>query len=144
MDLRYKGQSYELTLTVPGNDLIGADITAIIHRFHRRHRRLYGYCREDAPVEAITLRLAATGALPEIKPRPRAAGDKPARPGTRKVYLAGEYQNVPVYDRRQIDTGWSVEGPAVITQADSTTLIWPSNRARCDRWNNIIIETGVS
>ncbi|TYO95977.1 hydantoinase/oxoprolinase family protein [Desulfallas thermosapovorans] len=143
MDLRYRGQSYELTLAVPANPLIAADLFAIGQRFHRRHLQHYGYCRENAPVEIVTLRLAATGALPKPLPQTRPAGDQPLVSGTRRVYLHGRYHDLPVYQRQSIGPGWCSEGPAIITQADTTTLVWPGNTVRCDRFGNLIIETGV-
>ncbi|MBF7083867.1 hydantoinase/oxoprolinase family protein [Desulfallas sp. Bu1-1] len=143
MDLRYRGQSHELTLAVPGNPFIEADLKAILQRFHRRHRREYGYCRENAPVEIVNLRLVATGALPKIEPSPPATSARAEIRGTRRVYLSGAYRDVPVYDRQQAGPGWEIEGPAIITQPDTTVLIWPGDRVHCDRWGNLIIETGV-
>ncbi|WP_449241389.1 hydantoinase/oxoprolinase family protein [Desulfoscipio gibsoniae] len=143
MDLRYRGQSYELTIAIPDNELIGADLLVIGQRFHRRHLQHYGYCREKAAVEIVTLRLAATGRLPKLQPRTRPSGELPGSSGTRRVYMNGSYHDVPVYERRLTGPGWRIQGPAVVTQTDTTTLIWPGNNARCDRWGNIIIETGV-
>ncbi|MDF9408456.1 MAG: Acetophenone carboxylase gamma subunit [Pelotomaculum sp. PtaB.Bin013] len=143
LDIRYQGQSYELTLSIPGNSLIEADIQIIIRRFHRLHQQNYGYCRENAPAEIVTLRLTATGALPKISPRLHTGAKEANISGTRQVYLSGEYRQVPVHARRQIGPGWHTEGPAIITQADATTLIWPGDRVYCDRWGNIIIETKV-
>jgi len=143
LDIRYQGQSYELTLSIPGNSLIEEDIKIIIRRFHRLHQQSYGYCRENAPVEIVTLRLTATGALPKISPLSQTGAKEINISGTRQVYLSGEYHQVPVYARQQIGPGWRTEGPAIVTQVDTTTLIWPGDRAYCDRWGNIIIETKV-
>lgn len=143
LDIRYQGQSYELTLSIPGNSLIEADIQIIIRRFHRLHQQNYGYCRENAPVEIITLRLTATGALPKISPQSHTGAKEVNTSGTRQVYLSGEYHQAPVYARQQIGPGWRTGGPAIITQDDTTTLIWPGDRVYCDRWGNIIIETKV-
>jgi N-methylhydantoinase A len=139
LDLRYQGQSYELTLEVPGSPLIWADLIAVEQRFHRRHLQQYGYCREKAPVEIVTLRLAATGALPKPQPRVRLSGGPPSASETRRVYMHGAYYDVPVYKRQQIGPGWHSEGPAVITQVDTTTLVWPGDSIRCDRWGNLIV-----
>jgi len=143
LDIRYQGQSYELTLSIPSNALIEADIKIIIRRFHHLHQQSYGYCREDAPVEIVTLRLIATGALPKVPHLTRAGVKETNISGARQVYLSGEYHRVPVYSRQQISPGWRAEGPAIVTQADTTTLIWPGDRAHCDRWGNILIETKV-
>ncbi|OPY61560.1 MAG: Acetophenone carboxylase gamma subunit [Pelotomaculum sp. PtaU1.Bin065] len=143
LDIRYQGQSYELTLSIPGNSLIEADIQIIIRRFHRLHQQNYGYCREKAPVEIVTLRLTAAGALPKISPQLHTGAQEATALGTRQVYLSGAYHQVPVYARQRIGPGWRAAGPAVITQADTTTLLWPGDRVYCDRWGNILIETKV-
>lgn len=142
LDIRYQGQSYELTLSIPNNTLIEADIQIIIRRFHRLHRQRYGYTRENAPLQTVALRLTATGDLPKITGLQQAVGAKEINIlGTRRVYLSGAYHQVSVYDRRQIGPGWRSAGPAAITQADTTTLLWPGDRVYGDRWGNIIIET---
>lgn len=144
MDLRYQGQSYELNLQVPGEPLMAADITATLQRFHRRHKREYGYDHRNIPVELVTLRLAARGILKETP-----AGTGPEKlsaaisTGTREIYLSGRYHRVPVYPREHTGPDWWVTGPALLTQTDTTTLVWPGCRARGDECGNLIIETGV-
>ncbi|MBE0466300.1 MAG: hydantoinase/oxoprolinase family protein, partial [Candidatus Desulforudis sp.] len=144
MDLRYKGQSYELTLPLSDRSLEAADLQDAAECFHRLHRLHYGYCREEAPVEVVTLRLVATGALPGMKTRTRTRDGNPEVLDARRLYLSGTYREVPVYAREQLGEGAEIRGPAVVTQADSTTLIWPGDRAYSDHWGNLIVETGVS
>lgn len=139
-DLRYKGQSYELSVPLP--DALGEkEVEVISQQFHRLHRQRYGYCRENGPLEVVALRLAAAGKLPKTKPRRAARKKEPVPSGVRTVYLSGELFETPVYQRREIAAGWEVQGPAVISQADSTALLWPGDSARCDRWGNIVIKT---
>ncbi|MEW6173326.1 MAG: hydantoinase/oxoprolinase family protein [Bacillota bacterium] len=142
VDLRYKGQSYELTLHVQGGPSGEAGVEALTEGFHRLHRRHYGYRRDGATLEVVTLRLAVTGRLPGMKTGTLPEGGASSACEGRRVYLSGAYRVVPVCARRQVGRDWAVKGPAVVSQADSTTLIWPGDRARCDRWGNIIIETG--
>jgi len=139
VDLRYKGQSYELSLPVPGTLLGEKELEAITRCFHRLHRQYYGYCRENAPPETVALRLAAAGRLPKVKLRHAAGKKEPVASEVRMVYLSGKFLEVPVYQRREIAAGWEVKGPAVISQIDSTTLLWPGDSARCDRWGNMVI-----
>lgn len=142
-DIRYKGQSYELSIPVPDSLLGEKEAAAITRYFHRLHRRCYGYCRENAPLEVVALRSAAAGKLPKTKLRPATGKQKPVPSGVRMVYLAGELLKVPVYQRRQIPAGWEAQGPAIISQVDTTTLLWPGDSARCDRWGNLVINTPV-
>ncbi|MEW6447554.1 MAG: hydantoinase/oxoprolinase family protein [Bacillota bacterium] len=141
-DIRYKGQSYELSLPFPNTLLGEREVEAIARCFHRLHRQCYGYCRENAPLEVVALRLTAAGKLPKTKPRRVARKKEPVAAGVRTVYLAGELLKVPVFQRREIAAA-ECKGPAIISQADSTTLLWPGDIAWCDRWGNIVINTAV-
>ncbi|MEW6182103.1 MAG: hydantoinase/oxoprolinase family protein [Bacillota bacterium] len=143
VDLRYKGQSYELSLPVPDGPPDEAGVEALVEGFHKLHRSYYGYRRDGATLEAVTLRLAATGILPGVQTGTLGKDGVEKACGSRRVYLSGAWQMVPVYDRRQIGPDWTAEGPAVVSQADSTTLIQHGGRASCDPWGNIIIETVV-
>ena len=60
-DLRYRGQAYELTLSLPDRPLAGEDLRELADRFHREHERLYGYAVPEEPVELVNLRLLAVG-----------------------------------------------------------------------------------
>ena len=141
MDIRYKGQSYELTLIVPANSLLPADLQIITRRFHREHNNRYGYDRQDAQLESVAVRLIAIGALPkEDVSAQTGAGNKKLKPVyKRDVYYSGAYRQTPVYRRLDLGTDTVIMGPAVITQEDTTTLLWPGNRLTCDRWGNMII-----
>jgi N-methylhydantoinase A len=143
VDVRYKGQSYELTLPFPDGLPGEATVNAIAECFHDLHRQYYGYRRDGAALEVVTLRLAATGKFPEIRPGVGAEDGVKSVARSRRVYFSGGYVDVPVFDRRRVGPGWEIEGPAVVSQDDSTTLIWPGDRAWCDRWGNLIIETVV-
>src|SRR5437879_5107574 len=86
-DLRYRHQGFELTVPWPERDLA---VDALLARFHARHRRLYTYALADAPVEIVTLRVAATGrvrrfTLPSLERRGAARTRHPRR----RVYFAG-------------------------------------------------------
>lgn len=142
VDLRYKGQSYALTLPLPNLAAAGG-AAALTRSFHALHAQYYGYAREEAPVEVVTLRLIAMGRLPRIEPPSWLVAAKPEPCQVRRVYFETEYPAVPVYRRSDIGAGAVVEGPAVIIQTDSTTLLWPGDRAYCDYWGNLIIETVV-
>jgi N-methylhydantoinase A len=141
VDLRYRGQAYELTVPLPAQSLDEDALRTAVQRFHRLHRQSYGYCREDAPVEVVALRLVARGVLPRTKfaaPPPHA--DLPV-PGARRVYLLGTWQEIPVYRRESLPAGFTLTGPLIITQQDTTTLVWPGDRLTVDRWGNLLIET---
>ena len=108
---------------------------ALIRRFHERHRQLYTYALPDAPVEIVTLRVAAAGrvrrfGLPALG---RRAARRAARAGHRRVYFAGRrWVNCPIVDRETLGAGAVLTGPAIVEQLDSTTVVLPGQRARVD------------
>jgi N-methylhydantoinase A len=118
-DLRYHGQSFELT--VPAGEPFSA--SAAVDRFHEAHDRTYGY-RMDEPVELVTLRTTAVVERHAPATRYAAAGD-PER-GTRRADFDGESHETPVYDREALAVGADVAGPAVLEQAESTVVVPPA------------------
>ncbi|HYE94423.1 MAG TPA: hydantoinase/oxoprolinase family protein, partial [Terriglobales bacterium] len=137
-DLRYKHQGFEITVPWPERDL---SIEAAIARFHARHRQLYTYALTDAPVEIVTLRVAATGrvrrfTIPTLGRRQPPKG----RPPRRRVFFAGAgWRDCPCVDRETLGAGAVVAGPAVVEQLDSTTVIPPGQRATVDRVGNLVV-----
>ena len=116
--LRYHGQGGEVA--VPWHDGKEGLETA----FAAAHRGLYGFVL-DAPVELVTLRVEATGRMP-APPRPLLAKGSGARPsGQFPVHLASGAAQVPLYDRAALGAGDTIQGPAIISQLDATTLVAP-------------------
>ncbi|MCZ6634800.1 MAG: hydantoinase/oxoprolinase family protein, partial [bacterium] len=129
-DIRYVGQSYELTLPLPEGELNAAEIARVLAQFHREHDRAYGFSAPGEPAEFVALRLTATGKI--AKPRVReweqdGSDAASAQKETRSVYFAesGGYVACPIYDRYHLGTGCVVRGPAVIEERDATTVIHP-------------------
>ena len=137
-DLRYRHQGFELTVPWPESDL---SVDALIARFHARHRQLYTYALNDAPVEIVTLRVAAAGrvrrfTVPSL-PRRRAARPPQTR---RRVYFSGAgWKACPCIDREALGVGAVVAGPAIVEQLDATTVVPPGLRATVDRVGNLVI-----
>lgn len=144
VDMRYVGQSYELTVPLPAGSLTPAIIADVLQGFHQEHDRAYGYSAPAEPAEFVNLRLTATGKI--AKPRLRevgpAAGDvSTARKPSRQVYFAeaGGWVECAIYDRYRFGAGHVVEGPAVIEEVDSTTVLHPGYRATVDKWGNLLV-----
>jgi N-methylhydantoinase A len=140
-DLRYRHQGFELTVAWPERDLA---VDRLIARFHERHRQLYTYALPEAPVEIVTLRVAAAGrvrrfTLPSLDRRGRSR----PRPVRRRVYFAGAgWTACRCLDREQLGVGAVVTGPAIVEQLDATTVVPPGRRATVDRVGNLVIQTG--
>jgi N-methylhydantoinase A len=145
VDMRYVGQSYELPIPL-GEGKVEDALERMLQHFHEEHERAYGFAAPGEPVEFVTLRLTAVGniAKPKLRELPQRSGDvNAARRAVRQVYFAeaGGFVDCPSYDRYQLAAGGVVEGPAIVEEMDSTTVIHPGFRAEVDRYGNLLIGT---
>jgi N-methylhydantoinase A len=152
-DLRYRGQGFELTVEVPESELDSAAMVALAERFHAAHERLYGYALRNAPIELVNLRVTATVPLPKARSANVAPHDGPieiARIGTRPIYFGRAsgtsrpepvlgWTTTPRFDRSRLGAGAVIDGPAVLEQVDSTTVLGPGQRATVDQFGNLIV-----
>jgi N-methylhydantoinase A len=143
LDLRYAGQSYELS--VPLDAPITRDaVQAAVQAFHEQHRDRYGHADPDEPVEVVALRVRGRVAVPppELPREPKT--DAPladAQLGTRPVWFdADGPTETPAYDRTGLHHGHVFDGPAVLHQYDTTIVVPPGWRARVDARQNVHIE----
>jgi N-methylhydantoinase A/oxoprolinase/acetone carboxylase beta subunit len=127
-DMRYLGQGYELTVPWPETALDEASLAAVVRRFHELHQQRFLHADVNGAVEFVTLRVIARGRLPFPRQLNRApTGAKmESRTGTRRIYLAGEFHEVPVWHRAQLRPTELVIGPAIIEE-DYTTILLPIN-----------------
>lgn len=145
LDLRYEGQGYELT--VPVEDLSGAiDLTALRRRFDEMHRARFGHDAEDARVELMSYRVAGVGRVAKPAPAPPPASGEPVAASRREMVFGidGSPRRIdtPVHARETLGPGHALQGPALVEQADSTTLILAGQQAHIDALGNIVIATG--
>ena len=141
LDLRYVGQSYELTVPCPP---LGANVAqAAARRFHRAHRQRYGHSDPSQPTEVVAARLKAVGPVekPDIAPAAEGAQDPgAAQVDERPVVFGGRHTATRCYDRSLLAPGNSLAGPALVLQMDSTTVIPPNWTARVDGYGNLVLE----
>ena len=143
-DLRYEGQSYEISTPVGRKEVFTrADIEEMVSRFHDLHYRTYAYGSVDEKVEFINLRVAAIGKVPEVSLAHTGAEDgdaEVARKGTRPVHFPTEgFIDAAVYDRDLLRPGHTVTGPALIEEVASTTVITPGLKGTVDEYGDIVI-----
>ncbi|HSE37556.1 MAG TPA: hydantoinase/oxoprolinase family protein, partial [Blastocatellia bacterium] len=131
--MRYTGQSFEID--VPWSKRFEA-------RFHEAHRERYGYADSSRPVEIVSLRLRAVGVTkkPRIKHQHRGKSKHVATSRIERVYLSERAAPVSVYAREELNPGTPLEGPAIITEYSSTTLIPSRFKLEVDPWLNLVIE----
>ena len=141
LDLRYSGQSMELTLDITPNELRSHGLDAVSVRFDDMHRQLYTFAletdKELINLRAVALSHRSFACAPEI---PVGNGDPTsAQIDTQTIYADGGRHAAAVYARSQLLSGDRVMGPAIITEMDSTTLILPEHLGTVDRFGNIMI-----
>ena len=118
-DLRYAGQSFELTVPIG----LPFDPDAVRSRFHAAHERTHGY-RMATAVELVNLRATARAARSVVETRYDADGDSFV--GIRTVDVGGETHDASVHDRLSIAAGTAIDGPAILEAAESTTVVPPA------------------
>ncbi len=143
VECRYERQNYEIAIDVD-RDFDESAMAAMIGKFHDEHNRSYGYHNKNMRVQMVNYRLSAIGIIvkPELAARsirPDALPPKPLE--TRNVRFEGEkaYRPTVVYQRDDIEPGCTIEGPAIIEQMDSTSVIPPGWKAYADGFDNLIV-----
>jgi N-methylhydantoinase A len=151
-DLRYRGQSFELTVAA-------ADLDGLEAAFHAAHERRYGFRMDGEPVELVHLRLVATvpGAKPRLRAEPprdpsRPSGEPPHAPGTppggapdpsrpsgagrRQLNLDGAWREVALVAGGALGPGERLDGPAVVEFPEATLVVRPG-------WGAVVDEAGT-
>ena len=135
LDLRYAGQSYELTIRVPD----ASRILEAAGAFHAAHEQRFAHADADASVEAVNVRAVAR--VPSETPIPVPAPGSGAAPVARTpVVVDGVEHDTAVYRREDFRPDDVVVGPAIVVQLDTTTLVEPGWSARADAQGNLILE----
>jgi N-methylhydantoinase A len=144
IDMRYLGQWRSLAVPVPTPVLSMNDA---VMRFHAEHLREHNYSRPDAPVEIYRLNVQAVGMVPkpELVPLRHGATDGLSPVTHRDVWFEGEARAVPtpVFMRDDLALGAELQGPAIVEQVESTTVVPPETTAQVDEWANIHIRLNL-
>src|SRR5262249_14543788 len=124
VDMRYVGQNYELPVRFPDEPTGPPLWKALTDGCERAHAQMYGYIASEEPIQAVTFRLEAIGAVPhaDIRSHPAVpAGAQPMPGGSREVWLAEArgFVACAVFDRDRLEHGHRIAGPAVIEQMDA-------------------------
>ncbi len=144
LDMRYLGQGYELTVPV-SYPLTIRDFPQVVESYHRKHKAIYGYAREEAPLEIVNARLTAVGVVKKPKMRKQKPyGKNPPKEVllTRRHVFFEKYETfeeAPIYIREKLRCKNSFSGPAVIEQYDATTVVYPGWEAEVDGFGNIVL-----
>jgi N-methylhydantoinase A len=145
VDMRYRGQNYELSVALPEGPIGPATLDALAEGFASAHRRRYGFVAEGEAMQIVTARVEAAGVVRKaaFEPRPDAGPDASAALiGRREVFMpeASGFVSCPVYARETLACGNRIAGPAIIEQMDTTTVVLPGMTARVDPFENLVLE----
>ena len=144
IDMRYQRQNFEINIPVASGVLTEETLEKALSDFHAEHKRSYGYCNENAPVQFVSYRVSAIGIIdkPEMEAKPmepEAPLPKPIE--VRRVLYQNctEYLESPVYSRDDLLPGQSISGPCICEQMDTTLVVPPKWVLKVDRYGNIVI-----
>jgi N-methylhydantoinase A len=144
VDLKYQGQSFELTVPLPGGWGSVGSIGELTSAFGREHARTYGHAAESDPIQLVNLRLTARIRRPAGAPPLELGGARAASRGTRTAWLGRDHGLVatPVLDRA--DLGTAPRSPAAPASSRRTRRSGPGPAAaQLDGHGNIVISTGA-
>ena len=135
--VKYEGT--DAPLAVPFDD--AATIRA---RFENAHRQRFGFVMPEKPliIEAISVEIVGAG---DVDDEPAASlAEGTATPiGAETMFSAGQSHRAAIYDRAQLRPGETLTGPAIVIEANATTIVEPGWRARVDQWRNLVLERAV-
>jgi N-methylhydantoinase A len=132
-DMRYFGQQNEVTAWFDTDPRKKHDAAAVREVFEKEYEKLYSMRLPEVDIEIVSWRLVATGPLAsrdskiDLKREPA----KPIR--TRSARFNGDDVQAPVYARRELAQGQSIDGPAIIEERETTIIILPGWRAKVDK-----------
>jgi N-methylhydantoinase A/oxoprolinase/acetone carboxylase beta subunit len=140
LDLRYRGQAFELNISLTDPQLALARIEA---EFHRQHREAYGHANPQAAIELVNARLTAYGLVPRPAAERHAApsrGLEGALVERRPVWFGGRAHDCPVWDREALPEGAELRGPSIVEEFGATTVVPPGWRGTTDAYGNLRFE----
>jgi N-methylhydantoinase A len=143
-DMRYVGQEHAVTVELPLDLFAAQDRDGIKRRFDAVHEVRYGYSAPAEKAEIVSLRSAITGLLRKPAFEPIASGEgKPPREafrGARPVYFAEGLVDTPSWDRAALLAGNRIDGPALIEEYASTTVVHPGDVVTVDAFGDLVID----
>jgi N-methylhydantoinase A len=131
VDLRYRGQSYELTVRLgPG----------FLNDFHKLHKQRYGYANPERRVELVSVRSTFWGRTvkPVLEKAPKRRGD-PKAVDVQPVWIDRQRVKTRIYDRAALTHGQRIKGPAIIGEYSSTTLVPIGFDCAVDAYLNLVL-----
>ena len=146
-DVRYVGQSMEVRVAAPAGPIDGEFVQRLLASFHAAHRKAFGYdYAGKQKVELVNFCVSGFGTIerPELPELAQKPGAPPARRSTRPVFFDGKWSDTPIYDRAPLSAGHRLDGPAVIEEFGSTTVVWPGQELAVDPHGIMLVREKVT
>lgn len=132
-ELRYVGQDHPLSVQLRSEPAGEDVVSALRSLFHDAHDRLYGFRRDDTPVELVRIQLSAIGRISEdgassadrILPSDSSDRGTGPEPALRPLFVDGTFREGSIYPREQLPRGFTIAGPCVVEEPTSTTYVPP-------------------
>jgi N-methylhydantoinase A/oxoprolinase/acetone carboxylase beta subunit len=143
-DLRYQGQSYELKVPILETRVGSETLAGLRQAFHEAHEAEFGHSFPELEVELVTLKLTAVGELPHIQ---QSAADvtngRPAGERHEEVHFEVDGRvtpaSTPIVERDLMPVDERIEGPLIVVQLDSTTVVPPGAAVTRDAFGNLLL-----
>ena len=143
LDMRYQGQGYEIEVTLPGDGAGGGWRQAfprLRELFRSKYAEIFAETFLDEPLEIVSWKVEAAGPEGALSYRGLQSGARARKNRSRRAWFANERHECQVIDRYALEPGTTVEGPAVIEEAESTCVLGPGDRATVDERLNLVAE----
>lgn len=146
-DMRYLGQEHTVKVPIPSGVMTHELLTEANAAFHAIHEQNYTFKLEGNPTEIVNLHLVAFGKVtqPEIAElEPVGHSVEDAVLETRAVYFEDiGWVDTAVFERERLGPGFDIDGPAIVEEPSSSTLVYPGQSLTVDKYGNLVINTGV-
>jgi N-methylhydantoinase A/oxoprolinase/acetone carboxylase beta subunit len=149
-ECRYQGQGYELRVDAPEGAIDEGFVARLAEGFHLGHEREYGRRFDDKDIELVNIRVIGVGRIRDLDAPILEAGTAEPEAGALTAHREVVFDeggrpralSTPIYDRDRLKQGNVIAGPAIVEQADTTTLVLPGLRAEVDQHGNLLIRLG--
>jgi N-methylhydantoinase A len=145
-DIRYAGQSMEVRVVAPAGAIDASFQAGLIAAFHAAHLRTFGYNYAGAQkVELVNFCVSGFGVIdrPQLPRLETRSGATPARKSLRPVYFDGAFRDTPIYDRATLPPGFRLDGPAVVEEFGSTTVVFPGQQLEVDPHGILVVRSAT-
>jgi N-methylhydantoinase A len=142
-EMRYVGQSHEISVDIPNGELNKESLAQIKQNFKKSYEELYAASHNEMTIEALNWRVVVKGPKPNISLNAHTERQTIVKPKNYRKVFFGEYSDyklTPVFERSQLLPGCEISGPAIIEETESTMVVTPDFTIYIDPYLNIILQ----